>query len=60
MQIEEQIKGIEWLQPQGKYNKLVSTNERSIKVWKFFEKVYKKLRKMQANSFSFLNWKKLT
>ena len=45
MQIEEQIKGIEWLQPQGKYNKLVSTNERSIKVWKFFEKVYKKVTK---------------
>ena len=45
MQIEEQIKGIEWLQPQGKYNKLVSTNESSIKVWKFFEKVYKKVTK---------------
>lgn len=34
---------MEWLQPQGRYLKLATTNSRSIKLWKLFEKSEKKV-----------------
>ena len=45
MEVEETINGLAWLQPQGKYLKIVSTNSRSIKLWKVFEKAEKKVVK---------------
>ena len=34
--VDEEIVGISWLPPQGKYLKLVSTNTHTIKLWKLF------------------------
>lgn len=36
---------MQWLTAQGKYQKLITTNERNIKVWKLFEKCFKKVGK---------------
>ena len=36
---------IRWLQPQGRYHKLATTNSRTIKLWKMFEKAEKKVVK---------------
>lgn len=45
MDIEEEIKDIAWLAPQGNYMKMITTNDRSIKLWKIFEKTDKKIVK---------------
>jgi serine/threonine-protein phosphatase 2A regulatory subunit B len=45
MEIEETITGLSWLNPQGKYLKIVSTNNRNIKLWKIFEKTERKVIK---------------
>ena len=45
MEIEEEITGIEWLRPQGRYLKMVTTNNKNIKLWKIFDKVDKKVAK---------------
>jgi hypothetical protein len=34
-----------WLRGQGKYQKIVTTNEKSIKLWKLYEKCAKKVVK---------------
>ncbi len=36
MEVEEEIISINWLKPQGNYLKLITSNERSIKLWKMF------------------------
>lgn len=36
MDIEEEIKDITWLAPQGNYMKILTTNDRTIKMWKIF------------------------
>jgi serine/threonine-protein phosphatase 2A regulatory subunit B len=41
--VDEEILAISWLPSQGKYHKLLSTNSRTIKLWKIFEKADKKL-----------------
>jgi len=38
MEVEEAITGLSWLSPQGKYLKIISTNNRNIKLWKIYEK----------------------
>lgn len=45
MEIEETITGISWMPQQGKYLKMLTTNPRTIKVWKIFEKATKKIVK---------------
>lgn len=45
MDIEEEIKDIVWLSSQGNYMKMVTTNDRTIKLWKIFEKTDKKVVK---------------
>ena len=37
-EILEEIVDICWLNPQGKYLKLITTNSKSIRIWKCFEK----------------------
>jgi hypothetical protein len=43
MTISESIKSINWLRPQGKYNKMITANANRIKLWKLFEKEEKKV-----------------
>lgn len=43
MDVEEEIRGMTWLSPQGSYMKMVTTNDRTIKLWKIFEKTDKKV-----------------
>jgi len=43
---------MEWLQPQGKYLKLATTNSRSIKLWKLFQKSEKKVVKSAGKELS--------
>lgn len=43
MEVEEEIVGMQWMKPQGKYLKVATTNSRSIKIWKMFEKSDKKV-----------------
>jgi hypothetical protein len=38
MDIEEEIKDIHWLSTQGNYMKMVTTNDRTIKLWKIYQK----------------------
>lgn len=45
MEVEEAITAITWQPPQGKYLKLLTTNSRSIKSWKIYEKAEKKVAK---------------
>lgn len=45
MEIDEEIVAMQWMKPQGKYLKMVTTNSRSIKIWKMFEKTDKKVVK---------------
>lgn len=45
MEVEESIVGMEWLRGQGKYEKIITTNARSIKIWKIFEQSEKKVVK---------------
>ena len=45
MDVDETITDICWMKPQGKYRKIITTNSKAIKVWKFFEKAEKKLAK---------------
>ena len=45
MEIEEEIIGIKWMQNQGKYLKLLTSNTRTVKVWKMFERAEKKVVK---------------
>ena len=45
MEVEEGITGISWLPSQGKYMKLLTSNSKTIKVWKVFEKAEKKMVK---------------
>ena len=44
-EVDEEITAIKWLQPQGRYHKLATTNSRTIKIWKMFEKSEKKVIK---------------
>ena len=41
--VDEEIADMAWLNQQGKYLKLVTTNTRSIKLWKIYEKFDKKV-----------------
>ena len=43
--VDETITDINWLQGQGKYMKLLTTNTKNIKLWKIFEKAEKKVVK---------------
>lgn len=36
---------IQWLKPQGKYLKICTSNARTVKIWKMFEKTEKKVVK---------------
>lgn len=45
MEVEEEIIEIDWLKNQGKYLKMITTNSRSIKIWKIFEKTTKTVKK---------------
>jgi serine/threonine-protein phosphatase 2A regulatory subunit B len=36
MDIEEEITGITWMRPQGKYMKMATCNNKSIKLWKIY------------------------
>jgi hypothetical protein len=45
MDIEEEIKEINWLNPQGNYMKMATTNDRNIKLWKIYEKAEKRVVK---------------
>lgn len=45
MDIEEEIKDIHWLSPQGPYMKMITTNDRSVKLWKIFDKTEKRVVK---------------
>ncbi|XP_031505718.1 uncharacterized protein LOC116268003 [Nymphaea colorata] len=45
MDVEEEITGIHWLRNQGKYMKMFTSNSKSIKFWKIFEKAEKKVVK---------------
>lgn len=40
MDVEEEIigSGINWMKNQGRYHKLITSNSRTIKLWKIFEK----------------------
>ena len=45
MEVEESITGISWLPSQGKYMKLLTSNSKTIKTWKLFEKTEKRIVK---------------
>ena len=45
MEIEETVTGLSWLSPQGKYLKILSTNNKNIKLWKIYQKTEKKIVK---------------
>lgn len=45
MDIEEEITGINWLRPQGKYMKMLTCNSKSIKLWKIYERTERKVVK---------------
>jgi len=45
MEVEESIVDIQWLKGQGKYEKVMTTNAKTIKVWKIFEQSEKKVVK---------------
>ena len=45
MDIDETINMISWMKPQGKYRKILTTNSKTIKLWKIYEKSDKKLTK---------------
>jgi serine/threonine-protein phosphatase 2A regulatory subunit B len=45
MEVGEDIVDIHWLQAQGKYQKLITSNSRSMKIWKMFERTNKKVVK---------------
>ena len=45
MEVDEAITNMAWLRNQGKYMKMLTTNSRTIKCWKIFEKVEKKMVK---------------
>lgn len=45
IEVDETINAITWLPAQGKYLKMLSTNSRSIKFWKIYEKADKKIVK---------------
>lgn len=45
MDIEEEIKDINWLHLQGSYMKMLITNDRTIKLWKIYDKTEKKIVK---------------
>lgn len=44
-EFSSEIIDISWLRPQGRYLKLLTTNTRSIKLWKAFQKIDKKVIK---------------
>lgn len=52
MDIEEEVREISWLAPQGAYLKLLTTNDRTIKLWKVFEKTDKKVVKSAGKELS--------
>jgi hypothetical protein len=52
MEVGEDITGMHWLKPQGKYLKLVTTNSRNMKMWKLFEKTDKKVVKLAGNDLN--------
>ena len=52
MEVEEEIVELRWLRPQGKYLKMITTNCRSIKLWKMFEKTEKKVVKGAGKQLS--------
>jgi hypothetical protein len=41
--VDEEIVDMAWLKQQGKYMKLITTNARTIKLWKIYEKFEKKI-----------------
>lgn len=41
--VDEEIVDMAWLRQQGKYMKLITTNARTIKLWKIYEKFEKKI-----------------
>lgn len=51
--INEEIVGISWLRPQGKYLKLLTTNNKSMKFWKAFEKTEKRIIKSATKQLQF-------
>jgi len=44
---------ISWLKPQGKFLKMLTTNSKSIKLWKATEKAEKKIIKRAGKDISF-------
>ena len=55
MEIDENITGIDWLAQQGRYLKIATTNSRSIKLWKIFEKTDKKVAKQAGKELNMPN-----
>lgn len=45
MEVDESIVDIQWLRNQGKYEKVITSNARTIKSWKIFEQSEKKVVK---------------
>lgn len=41
----DEVKKVNWLREQGKYLKMITSNEKNIKIWKIFEKTDKKIVK---------------
>jgi serine/threonine-protein phosphatase 2A regulatory subunit B len=51
-EVGEDITGMHWLKPQGKYLKLVTTNARNMKMWKLYEKADKKVVKLAGKDLN--------
>ena len=52
MDIEEEVREIAWLGHQGAYMKMLTTNDRTIKLWKIFEKTDKKVVKSSGKDLA--------
>lgn len=50
--IGEEINHINWLRPQSKYLKLLTSNSNTIKLWKLFEKQQKYLVRSAGSQLS--------
>ncbi len=45
MDVDESITEIDWMNPQGKYLKMMTTNTKDVKLWKMFDRSEKKVAK---------------
>ena len=45
MDIDEEVREIVWMPQQGNYMKMLTTNDRTAKLWKIYEKTDKKIVK---------------